>query len=233
MVERARRREVDSRPRNHHPGKLCAADAALRAAFRDRPAPAGAPRVIFAIIAFLILIAALGVPLFVVLGAGSLIATYAADLDPAVLLVEMLRLTSSPNLMAIPLFTLAGVTLARGGAPQRLVQLFNAGFGWMPGGVAVVALMSCAFFTAFSGASGVTILALGGLLYPMLLGERYSKRFSLGLLTSSGSLGLLFPPSLAVLLYGIVAGVSIEQLFTAGLVPGTILLVMLAVYATV
>ena len=186
-----------------------------------------------AIIVFLVLIAALGVPLFVVLGAGSLIATYAAGLDPAVLLIEMLRLTSSPNLIAIPLFTLAGVTLARGGAPQRLVQLFNTGFGWMPGGLAIVALMSCAFFTAFSGASGVTILALGGLLYPMLVGENYSKRFSLGLLTSSGSLGLLFPPSLAVLLYGIVAGVSIEQLFTAGLVPGTILLVMLAVYATV
>ncbi len=185
----------------------------------------------FAIIAFLILIAALGVPLFVVLGAGSLIATYAADLDPAVLLVEMLRLTSSPNLMAIPLFTLAGVALARGGAPQRLVQLFNAGFGWMPGGVAVVALMSCAFFTAFSGASGVTILALGGLLYPMLLGERYSKNFSLGLLTASGSVGLLFPPSLAVLLYGIIAGVAIEQLFTAGLVPGILLLAMLSLYA--
>jgi tripartite ATP-independent transporter DctM subunit len=187
--------------------------------------------VTFAIIAFLILIAALGVPLFVVLGAGSLIATHAADLDPAVLLVEMLRLTSSPNLMAIPLFTLAGVALARGGAPQRLVQLFNAGFGWMPGGVAVVALMACAFFTAFSGASGVTILALGGLLYPMLLGERYSKNFSLGLLTASGSVGLLFPPSLAVLLYGIIAGVAIEQLFTAGLVPGILLLAMLSLYA--
>jgi tripartite ATP-independent transporter DctM subunit len=145
----------------------------------------------------------------------------------------MLRLTSSPNLIAIPLFTLAGVTLARGGAPQRLVQLFNAGFGWMPGGLAIVALTACAFFTAFSGASGVTILALGGLLYPMLVGENYSKRFSLGLLTASGSLGLLFPPSLAVLLYGIISGVSIEQLFTAGIVPGTILLVMLALYAMV
>jgi tripartite ATP-independent transporter DctM subunit len=186
-----------------------------------------------AIIALLVLIAALGVPLFVVLGAGSLIATHAAGLDPAVLLIEMLRLTSSPNLIAIPLFTLAGVTLARGGAPQRLVQLFNAGFGWMPGGLAIVALTVCAFFTAFSGASGVTILALGGLLYPMLVGENYSKRFSLGLLTASGSLGLLFPPSLAVLLYGIISGVSIEQLFTAGIIPGTILLVMLTLYAMV
>ena len=186
-----------------------------------------------AIIVFLVLIAALGVPLFVVLGAGSLLAALAADLDPAVLLVEMLRLSSSPNLMAIPLFTLAGVTLSRGGAPERLVQLFNAAFGWMPGGLGVVALTACAFFTAFSGASGVTILALGGLLYPMLLGENYPKRFSLGLLTSSGSLGLLFPPSLAILLYGIIAGVSIEQLFTAGMVPGALLLGMLALYTMV
>lgn len=181
----------------------------------------------------LVTVAALGVPLFVVLGAGSLIAAHAAGLDPAVLIVEMMRLASSPNLMAIPLFTLAGVALSRGGAPQRLLGMFNAGFGWMPGGLAIVAIVSCAFFTAFSGASGVTILALGGLLYPILTGENYSKRFSLGLLTSSGSLGLLFPPSLAILLYGIVAGVSIEQLFVAGIVPGVVLLAMLAVYSAI
>jgi len=181
----------------------------------------------------LVTVAALGVPLFVVLGAGSLIAAHAAGLDPAVLIVEMMRLASSPNLMAIPLFTLAGVALSRGGAPQRLLGMFNAGFGWMPGGLAIVAIVSCAFFTAFSGASGVTILALGGLLYPILTGENYSKKFSLGLLTSSGSLGLLFPPSLAILLYGIVAGVSIEQLFVAGIVPGVVLLAMLAVYSAI
>lgn len=187
----------------------------------------------FTIVVLLVLIAVLGVPLFIVLGAGSLIAAHFAGLDPAVLIVEMMRLASSPNLMAIPLFTLAGITLSRGGAPQRLLQLFNAGFGWMPGGLAIVALASCAFFTAFSGASGVTILALGGLLYPILLGENYSRNFSLGLLTSSGSLGLLFPPSLVILLYGIVAGVSIEQLFIAGFVPGILLLVMLSVYCSV
>ncbi len=185
----------------------------------------------FTVVALLIALAALGVPLFIVLGAGSLYATRAAGLDPAVLVAEMLRLASSPNLMAIPLFTLAGVTLSRGGAPERLLQVFNAGFGWMPGGLAIVALVSCAFFTAFSGASGVTILALGGLLYPILRGENYSKNFSLGLLTSSGSLGLLFPPSLVILLYGIVAGVSIEQLFMAGLIPGMLLLSMLALYS--
>src|SRR3989344_404145 len=211
---------MDRHPRHRHSAEFLSPEPSFRIALCHRATLTRAKSMTIAVIVFLVLIAALGVPLFVVLGAGSLVASYASGLDPAVLLIEMLRLTSSPNLIAIPLFTLAGVTLARGGAPQRLVQLFNTGFGWMPGGLAIVALMSCAFFTAFSGASGVTILALGGLLYPMLVGENYSKRFSLGLLTSSGSLGLLFPPSLAVLLYGIVAGVSIEQLFTAGLLGG-------------
>ena len=183
------------------------------------------------IVILLLAFAALGVPLFIIIGAGSLVAVWSANLDPAVLLVEMMRLASSPNLMAIPLFTLAGVVLSKGGAPERLVKLFNAALGWMPGGLAVVALTACAFFTALSGASGVTILALGGLLYPMLLREGYPKRFSLGLLTSSGSLGLLFPPSLVVLLYAIVAGVNIEQMFMAGIIPGVLLLVMLALYS--
>ena len=179
----------------------------------------------------LILLAALGLPLFVVLAAGGLYASHQMDLDPVVLIVELNRLASSPNLTAIPMFTFAGVVLAAGGAPQRLIRLFNALFGWLPGGLAAVALTACAFFTAFSGASGVTILALGGLLFPMLSGQGYRERFSLGLLTSSGSLGLLFPPSLAILLYGIVAGVNIDELFLAGIVPGTLLLLMLLVYS--
>lgn len=179
----------------------------------------------------LVLAATLGMPLFVVLGAGGLLATAAQHLDSAVLIVEMNRLATSPNLVAIPLFTLAGVTLAAGGAPQRLIRVFNTLFGWLPGGLAIVALTSCAFFTAFSGASGVTILALGGLLYPMLTGAGYKERFTLGLLTSSGSLGLLFPPSLPILLYAIVAGISIDQLFLAAVVPGLLLLVMLSLYS--
>lgn len=183
------------------------------------------------IVIILLGLAAVGVPLFIIIGAGGLISVWSAGLDPAVLMVEMMRLASSPNLMAIPLFTLAGVVLSKGGAPDRLIQLFKAGFGWMPGGLAVVVLTTCAFFTSLSGASGVTILALGGLLYPMLLQEGYSKRFSLGLVTSSGSLGLLFPPSIVVLLYGIVAGVNIEQMFKAGFVPGVVLLIMLALYS--
>lgn len=179
----------------------------------------------------LVVLALIGIPLFVVLGAGGLLASYGSEIDPVGLIIELNRLASSPNLLAIPLFTLAGVTMAAGGAPQRLIRLFNALFGWLPGGLAIVAIVSCAFFTAFSGASGVTILALGGLLYPMLVSAGYRNRFSLGLLTSSGSIGLLFPPSLAILIYGVVAGVSIDELFLAGIVPGFLLLIMMSLYS--
>jgi C4-dicarboxylate transporter, DctM subunit len=181
--------------------------------------------------ALLVGLALLGLPLFVALAAGSLVGAWSSGLDPAVLIVEVNRLASSPNLVALPLFTLAGTVLAAGGAPHRMIALFDAGLGWMPGGLAIVALTSCAFFTAFSGASGVTILALGGLLYPILVAGRYTEGFSLGLITASGSLGLLFPPSLAVLLYGIVAEVNIQDLFKAGVVPGLLLLLMFAGYS--
>ncbi len=182
-------------------------------------------------VAILIILAIFGLPLFAVIGAGSLMYASQSDLDSALLIIELNRLATSPNLTAIPLFTLAGVTLAAGGAPQRLIRLFNGLLGWLPGGLAVVAIAACAFFTSFSGASGVTILALGGLLYPVLRKVHYPERFSLGLLTTSGSLGLLFPPSLAILLYGIVAGVNIDDLFVAGIVPGLTLMLMLGAYA--
>jgi len=179
----------------------------------------------------LILLALLGLPLFSVLAAGGLLASMSAELDPVILISELYRLASQPNLIAIPLFTFAGMTLAAGGGPQRLVNLFNALIGWMPGGLAIVTIVTCAFFTAFTGASGVTIIALGGLLLPMFQRAKYKHRFSLGLLTSSGSLGLLFPPSLAILLYGIVSGTNIDDLFIAGLVPGLLLLLMLSAYS--
>jgi len=182
------------------------------------------------LVGLLVLLALLGMPLFIALAGGSLLAAHNAGLDPAVLIVELNRLASSPYLTAIPLFTFAGIVLAQGGAPQRMIQLFNALVGWLPGGVAGVALGSCAFFTAFSGASGVTILALGGLMFPMLLHAGYTERFSLGLLTTSGSLGLLFAPSLAILVYGIVANVSIDEMFLAGAAPGLLLLLILAIY---
>jgi len=181
----------------------------------------------------LFLLALFGLPLFAALGAGSLLYARQSGLDAALLIVELNRLASSPNLTAIPLFTFAGVALAAGGAPQRLLRLFNAALGWLPGGLAVVAIAACAFFTSFSGASGVTILALGGLLFPVLMKVHYPQRFVLGLLTTSGSLGLLFAPSLAVLLYGIVAGVNIDELFLAGILPGVLLMLMLGAYAAV
>ena len=179
----------------------------------------------------LVFIALIGAPLFAVLAAGGLLASYAADISPDILIIEMHRLASSPNMIALPLFTLAGVLMAGGGAAKRLVSFYKAAFGWMPGGLAIVTIISCAFFTAFSGASGVTILALGGLLYPMLRREGYRYRFSFGLLTTSGSLGLLFPPSLAVILFSIVAGISIKDMFFAGIIPGIILMVLLTFYS--
>jgi C4-dicarboxylate transporter, DctM subunit len=179
----------------------------------------------------LVLLTLLGLPLFITLAAGGLLASHYAELNPALLIVELNRLATSPYLAAIPLFTFAGVVLAAGGAPKRLIQLFNACVGWLPGGMASVTIASCAFFTAFSGASGVTILALGGLMFPMLLHAGYGERFTLGLLTTSGSLGLLFAPSLPILLYGIVAGVSIDRLFLAGLVPGLLLMLILGIYS--
>ncbi|MDO9635779.1 MAG: TRAP transporter large permease subunit, partial [Thiobacillus sp.] len=179
----------------------------------------------------LVALALVGMPLFIVLGAAALVASRDAQLDPALLMVEFARLAASPTLVAIPLFVLAGATLAEGGAPRRLVRFFNALLGWMPAGLAWVATLTCMVFTAFSGASGVTILALGGLLYPMLKREHYPERFALGLITSGGSMGLLLPPSLAVLLYGVVAQVSIGDLFVAGLLPTVLLFVMVGGYA--
>ncbi len=146
-------------------------------------------------------------------------------------MIELYRLAQTPTLLSIPLFTFAGYVLAAGRAPQRLVQCAQALVGWLPGGLALVALLACAFFTAFTGASGVTIVALGGLLLPLLLQERYPEPFSLGLLTTCGSLGLLFPPSLPVILYGLVARVPVEMVFLAGLLPGTLLIVLLSLFS--
>ena len=183
------------------------------------------------ILFLLIILALLGLPLFIALGAGGIYASFESDLDPSGLIIELYRLANQPNLITIPLFTFAGMTMAAGGGPTRLIKLFNAMLGWMPGGLAMAAIVSCAFFTAFTGASGVTIIALGGLLYPLFIQSNYSEKFSLGLLTSSGSLGLLFPPSLAILLYGIVSGTNIDELFLAGIVPGLILLILLSLYS--
>jgi C4-dicarboxylate transporter DctM subunit len=180
---------------------------------------------------FLILFALFGTSLFVIIAAIALIAFYFAEIDSMAVIIELYRLASQPILLAIPLFTFAGYLLAESKTPQRLVNLSRAFFGWIPGGLAIVTLMSCAIFTAFTGASGVTIIALGGLLYPVLQEEKYPEKFNLGILTASGNLGLLFPPSLPIILYGLVAGTSIDKLFVAGIIPGFIMIFLLSLYS--
>jgi C4-dicarboxylate transporter DctM subunit len=183
------------------------------------------------LVAALVLLALAGAPLFAIIAAIGLLAFSAVGIDPAALIAELYRLVDFPALIAIPLFTFAGFVLAESQAPRRLIALAQAVFGWVPGGLGVVAVFATAVFTAFTGASGVTIIALGGLLYPALIQQGYPKRFSLGLMTTSGSLGLLFPPSLPIILYSIVAGISIDKLFVAGLVPGILLVVILSAYS--
>jgi tripartite ATP-independent transporter DctM subunit len=186
----------------------------------------------------LLLLAILRTPLFVVIALSAMIGFNSLDVDLSVISIEIYRLAEMPVLIAIPLFTFAGYLLGEGRASTRLVDLTNALLGWMPGGLAIVAIFACALFTAFTGASGITIVALGGLLYPALKQAGYLENFNLGLLTSSGSLGLLFAPSLPLILYGVVAqqmdldqAVSISDLFLAGIFPGLLMLLMLSVYS--
>ncbi len=179
----------------------------------------------------ILLLVLLGEPVFILIGAGGLLLFKSIGVDTSAVIVELYRLASLPALIAIPLFTFAGYILAESNAPKRLVRLAQAFFGWMPGGLAIVSIISTAIFTAFTGASGVTIVALGGLLYPVLVKESYPERFATGLMTTSGSLGLLFPPSLPIILYGIVAGISVDKLFAAGVIPGILLIVMLSAYS--
>ena len=184
------------------------------------------------VLTLLLMVAAIsGAPLFVVISAVALLWFHFMGIDLSIVIIEMYRLASNPLLIALLFFAFAGYILAESGAGKRLVKLSTAIFGCVRGGLAVVALLSCAFFTALTGASGITIVALGGLLLPALLEDRYPEDFSLGLLTSSGSLGLLFPPSLPMIIYGVIAGVSIPQLFLAGLIPGILLVVLLAIYS--
>ncbi len=172
----------------------------------------------------------LGGPIFAALG-GAAVFLFLADFVPlAAIPAESYRLAVSPTLAAIPLFTLTGFLLAEGGASGRLLRVFRALFGWAPGGTAVVCALVCAFFTVFTGGSGVTILALGGVLFAALSADGYRERFSLGLLTSSGSLGLLLPPALPLILFGIVAQVPIEDLFIGGILPGLLLILLIAAW---
>ena len=179
----------------------------------------------------IILLALLGVPLFAIIGLSALLSFYNAEIDSAAIFVELYRVASNPTLIAIPLFTFSGFILAHGKTPERLTRISQSILRGAPGGIPLAILMACAFFTALTGASGVTIIALGGLLYPLLLREKYGKNFSLGMITSSGSLGLLFPPSLPLILYGLVAQVSVDKLFIAGIFPGLLMIMIVSAFA--
>jgi C4-dicarboxylate transporter DctM subunit len=181
--------------------------------------------------AALLLLALLGAPLFAIIAASALLGFYREGVNLSVVPIDFFGLAETPVLVAIPLFTFAGFLLSEGRAPRRLVRLSQALLGWLPGGLAMVSLAACALFTAFTGASGVTIIALGALLFPALIEAGYDRRFSLGLITMSGSLGLLFAPSLPLILYGIVAEAPIDDLFLAGIGPGVLMLVLLSLYS--
>jgi C4-dicarboxylate transporter, DctM subunit len=178
----------------------------------------------------LVLMALLGAPLFAIIGAGALWGYTQAGIELTAVPIEIFGIAETPILLAIPLFTFAGYLLSESRAAQRLVRLSAALLGWLPGGLAMVAVATCSIFTAFTGGSGVTIIAIGALLYPALVQSGYSHRFSLGLVTSSGSLGLLFAPSLPLIIYGIVAEVSIDDLFVAGVVPGILMMFVVFFY---
>ncbi len=186
---------------------------------------------ILTMVIFLILLCFMGMPIFACIFAAAMLGLYNEDVNFIAIPIEILRLSSSPILLSIPLFTFAGYLLAEGDTSKRLVRFSKSLLGFFPGGLGVVALVSCAFFTAVTGATGITIIALGGILFPSLLEEHYEENFSLGLVTTGGSLGLTFPPSLPVILYGYVSGVNIDKLFMAGLLPGALMLFLLCIFS--
>jgi C4-dicarboxylate transporter DctM subunit len=190
---------------------------------------------IFALI--LIILSIVGTPLFAVILAAGILGFYTLDIHLSAVAIEFYRIADTPLLVALPLFAFAGYVLSESQTSRRLVRLTRVFLGWMPSGLAIVALVACGFFTAFTGASGVTIVALGALLYPALMQDGYEEQFSIGLVTTSGSLGLLFPPSLPLILYGIIAqqmstgrSVAIEDLFLAGLLPGLLMVILLSYF---
>ncbi len=179
----------------------------------------------------------LGVPLFAGLLAAAMLGFHSSGIDLAIIGVELYRIADTPLLSSLPLFAFAGYLLSESNTSQRILRLVQALFGWMPDGLAIVSLIACAFFTALTGASGVTILAIGALLLPSLLKVGYSQKFSLGLITSSGSLGLLLPPSIPLIIYGIIVqqmeggvNISLRELMLSGLLPGLLMLLVLSVW---
>jgi len=183
--------------------------------------------------AILIIIAgtALGLPIYCTLGGAAVLLFWDEGTPISAVPGETYRLSTSAMLPAIPLFTLGGYILAEGGSGKRLMRLFSAWMGWMPGGLAIVVTVVLAFFTPLTGASGITILSMGGLLLPMMIKANYPHRDSVGLVTVSGSIGLLFPPSLPVILYAFYAEQPIEKMFVGGLLPGFVLVIAVAGWA--
>jgi C4-dicarboxylate transporter DctM subunit len=181
------------------------------------------------LIAFLFMF--IGAPLFTVFSGLTLLLLFFGHIDSSAMIIEMHRIATTPILVAIPLFTFAGYLLSESKAPRRLIGLTDALLGWLPGGLAIIALITCSAFTALTGATGLTIIALGGILLPALLQGKYPEKFSLGLVTNSGTLGLLFPPSLPIIIYAIVSKVQINQLFLAGLLPGVLMVVLLSAFS--
>ncbi|TMQ73799.1 MAG: TRAP transporter large permease subunit [Candidatus Eisenbacteria bacterium] len=203
---------------------------AIAATFSLGLSPAVGHALTLPILAVIVVAALVGAPVFVAMGGVALVMFFRDGVPVAAVTGEIYRLMVSPSLPAIPLLTACGYVLAESNAATRLVRFFRALFGWMPGGIAILVAAVCALFTTFTGGSGVTIIALGGLLYPILRNEGYEEGFSLGLVTASGSLGLLLPPSLPVILYSVVANVPADSLYLAGLVPGVLLIVIVALY---
>lgn len=192
---------------------------------------------IWVAIGILLVGAILGVPVFALVIGGAIIGFLASDTHLSVIVIELYRIADTPLLVSLPLFTFAGYLLSASNTSQRLMDITSSFFGWMPGGLAIVGFIACAIFTALTGASGVTIVALGALLLPMLMKAGYSERFSLGLVTTSGSLGLLIVPSVPLILYGVIAQqidvgepFTIPQLFLAGVLPCLIMLVLLSAW---
>lgn len=188
----------------------------------------------------LALLAIAGAPIFIVILGAAMLGFFLTDNSLQIVAIEMYRIADTPMLVALPLFTLAGYLLAESQTSKRLVNVSQALIGWAPGGLSIIGFITCALFTAFTGASGVTIVAIGALLYPALQQVGYSQRFSLGLITSSGSLGLLLAPSLPLILYGIIAqqmgigpNFTLQQLFIAGAMPALLMIILLSVYSLI
>ncbi len=207
--------------------------ALLAAVFALGAVPRAAPSLALPLVLVILLAALVGAPVFVAMGGIALVLFFKDGVPVSAVTADIYRLMVSPTLPAVPLLTACGYVMAESQASQRLVRFFRALFGWMPGGVAVLVAAVCALFTTFTGGSGVTIMALGGLLLPILLKDGYREGFALGLVTASGSLGLLLPPSLPVILYAVVANVPADSLYLAGLLPGILLILIVAAYGMV